>query len=1517
MRLSNALRAAAPSWALALMMLAVISPVIAKDEPTIEATEFDSLPSGLYYFPGSNVIMFQESLDGTVWRSEDGGTSWEKPAGVDQKEALVFVPHEFDHDRAYILTEGKDHWQTKDKGKTWQKFSTGVRTSELRRYGWLVFNAGKPDHIIFHGMECESIFCSAMVVYTTDGFEKPGKALREDADNCWWAKSSDLFTTGKKEEDDNRVLCIVNDSFFAGKEDNRLVISDNFFRKKDDGSIDEFEPGLNSGETVEGVLNLVTVKKYLLVATTSKNTDEMALFVTDDTHEWHRAVFPSDHTVSQRGYTVLESTNYSIQIDVMSGSRVSQPMGSLFTSNSNGTYFTQSAEHTNRNRDGNVDFEKVSNIQGVFLVNQIDNWKEITDDASEKKKIKTRITFDDGRTFEKITVGDDEVHLHSVTELQNVGAVFSSPAPGLVMGNGNTGKALGKYSDSDLYISDDAGRTWVKGPKGPHKYEFGDQGSVLVAVEDREDGVVGEFKYSLNHGLDWKTTSFPKDIKITPWVLTTTQDSTSLKFILTGWSGKDKNPDKFYTIAIDFDGLHEDKCTEKDMESWTARLDKDDKPSCIMGHTQIYQRRKKKAECFIKSEFSLAEPRGDACTCSDADFECDFNFKLDGKECKPVGPVQAPKDACKSGKDDETFMGSSGYRLIPGDKCKRGDGEQKDKEKQWKCADVQTPPSTPGSGKVDHEMKLFSGDFNGIEKHYLERGDSSSSDDETIIARPYKWSAKGLEGFGDIVITHDSGKTWKKPDALKGVSVAYIAPHPYVKDMVFFITEKGKIYYSPDRGHRFDSFEPPVPLDMKHFGAPLAFHPDRKDWLIWHGQKCTGKDNCYKEAALSTDRGDNWKTIQRYVHRCEFTGNSAYSFRNESQIVCLANKREDNDDGGPLQLLYTDDLSRYDMKVALDDVKEFATMAEFILVAAENKTSGDLTAYASMNGRDYAATQFPYNFKVPHTSAYTVLDSSTHAVNMFVLTGSDDGRNYGSILKSNSNGTSYVLSAPEVNCDKNYYVDFEKMMGLEGVVLINTVENAEDNSKKKRLQTKISHNDGAEWDFLPPPAQDRDGKSFSCSSSKGDESCALHIHGYTERVDRAKTYSSESAIGIMCGVGNVGPILGEPEDADTFMTVDGGLHWKHVKKGRWMWAFGDQGGLVVLAQREKKTTIVSYTTDQGDTWTDYKFTDDEVTINDVTTVRSGSSRNFIVWGSKGKDLFATNIDFSGLTDAECKQDDDLNKSDYELWSPQHPLSDNGCLFGHKNVFLRKKKDRKCYAGKKVKNLYNVENCACTRQDYECDYNHELGSHRQCKKIEGLPSITKEEYCSANPEASEFYEPSGFRRIPLTTCKGGREMDKTLQVYPCPGHEEEFEKAHGVSGVAIFFAVVIPFIIAGGAGWYVRKNWRGNFGQIRLGESNSLDQDSPIVKYPVIVVSAAVAVIGAMPLLIGSLWRTVRSAAGGLGGRSSGGDYSWLRGSGGGQRRFTTRDSFARRGGDYAVVDDVEGELLGDDSDEDV
>lgn len=1306
MRARGASGAAASVWSAFLLLITLLSTastVDAADGPTIVATPFENPPGFLNYFKGSNVVLFQEAYGQTVWRSTDGGTKWSKPEGIEHDKAIALVMHEYDNERAYVLTSTNVHWKTKDKGETWQTFFTDAYTSDFTatRGRWMTFHADDKDKIMFTGMECEGFFCEELTMYTTDGFETDAKLLRGNTQGCWWAKSSPLFTTGEEDLDKQRVLCIVRGGIFAPQEENRLLISDNYFSASaangvSDGVIQEFEPNLSGDSPIQGIISLVEVKKYLLVAATSRNTDELALFVSGDTLKWHRAVFPHDHPLLETSYTVLESTNYSIQIDVRTSRRLSKPMGTLLTSNSNGTYFTRNVEHMNRNFESNVDFEKVSNIQGVFLINQVDNWKEVEED-DEEKKVKTKITFDDGRTFEAVTTGDEEIHLHSVTELDNVGPVFSSPAPGLVMGNGNHGSFLKSYRESHLYISDDAGRSWIEGPKGPHKYEFGDQGSILLAVQDSEDADIKEIKYSLNHGKNWETAKLPEDLSVSPWTLTTTRDSSGLKFLLTARKGSKGSPTGFYVISIDFEGLHEDKCKKSDMEDWFARVDDDGESRCVMGHKQKYRRRKKEAKCFIKEAFTEPAPELIPCDCIDADFECDFNFVRDGDECKPAAPISAPEGACKADNPDGTFKGSSGWRLIPGNGCKRTGGDQKDKQKEWKCSDAKGTPNAPGSDKIEHILSPFKGDFDRFDKHYLERGELSDGEgDETIIARPYKTSTREA---GAVFVTHDHGKNWTEAKLPGKEGVYAIVTHPYVKDMAFFLTRKNKVYYTINRGRSFDYFETKDPPDVSSDRMPLSFHPDRRDWFIWHGKKCIGND-CHLEAFLSTDRGDSWETVRRYVERCGFTGSSAYKFRNQSQIVCLAKTREDNDDKNPLQLLYSDEFPKYKMEVALENVINFATMAEFIVVATENKTENTLNALTSINGRDYAPAHFPYNFQVPHTNAYTVLDSSTHAVNLFVVTEEEKSKRYGSILKSNSNGTSYVLSAAGVNCDDGYYVDFEKMFGLEGIALVNTVENKDSDSEPKRLQTRITHNDGANWGFLPPPKQDLDGNKFSCSSDKGDESCALHLHGYTERVDHRKAYSSESAIGIMFGIGNVGPILGDSKDADTFMTSDAGLNWKMVKKGSWTWSIGDQGSIVVLAQRNTKSKSVSYSLDQGDTWEDYTFSETDVVITDITTLRSGASRNFMLWGHQGDKLFTVNLDFSGLASEQCKSDDDPEKSDYELWSPEHPLQPNGCLFGHKNYYLRKKKDRKCYNPHKLQRLSTVENCECTRQDFE-------------------------------------------------------------------------------------------------------------------------------------------------------------------------------------------------------------------------
>jgi hypothetical protein len=188
---------------------------------------------------------------------------------------------------------------------------------------------------------------------------------------------------------------------------------------------------------------------------------------------------------------------------------------------------------------------------------------------------------------------------------------------------------------------------------------------------------------------------------------------------------------------------------------------------------------------------------------------------------------------------------------------------------------------------------------------------------------------------------------------------------------------------------------------------------------------------------------------------------------------------------------------------------------------------------------------------------------------------------------------------------------------------------------------------------------------------------------------------------------------------------------------------------------------------------------------------------------------------------------------------------------------------------------------------------------ECKPIEGLELPDAKDVCKQKG-VRVWWDRTGYRKIPISTCSGGKEMEHTGEVHPCPGYEEDFQKKHGIGGFTVFLAVVLPFLAAGGIGYWVWRNWDGKFGRIRLGDGPGFDRDSPWVSWPIAAVSGLVAVVAAVPLLIGSLWRMVSSRVGG----------------GYGGQRYTSRSSFAR--GNYAhVVDEDEGELLGDESDEEV
>lgn len=774
------------------------------------------------------------------------------------------------------------------------------------------------------------------------------------------------------------------------------------------------------------------------------------------------------------------------------------------------------------------------------------------------------------------------------------------------MGVGSVGATLEPYDDCDTYVSSDAGVTWRMAQEGAHKYEMGDQGAILVVVddEDRTDHV----HYSYDFGQTWKRLDL--GVTLRALLLTTVPDSTSQKFMILGTlaRGDASGDGRHAVVHVDFADLQQRKCGEADFERWYVRPPTGH--DCILGHKQWYKRRKPDAACYVGNKFDEEIGHEEDCACADEDFECDFNYVLADGECVSKGLETVPAGSCT--REGQTYMGSSGYRKIPGDTCKGG--LEKDKPVRKDCS-----LARPEDGKASHVVHEF--DSLVVNQQYFGSGTTVLLQ----LADDSVWQSSN-EGF-----------SWKR--LYEDEHFLAIIMHAYATERAYLVTDTRKMYYTTDTGRTWSTIQ--APADPNPFNVPmLDFHPTRPDWIIFTGAAdCTNtlSTTCRAIAYYSTDNGRKWKKLDEYVRTCSWARDARLKI-DEREIICESyrDKRgtQRSPDYNPIQLIAGQQF--YSIKTKLfDSVVGYATFSEYMIVAELDETTNMLRLQVSLDGLHFSEGQFPPSMKIDNR-AYTILESSTDSVFLHVTMSDQPGNEWGSIFKSNSNGTYYSLAVEHVNRDMRGYTDFEKMIGLDGIALINVVANPEAAgvSGNKKLRTLITHNDGATWKTMSPPARDSLGQEYECAAT----SCGLHVWGYTSRRDFRATYSSPSAVGLMMAVGNVGETLAPYTESDVFLTRDGGKVWEEVHKDTHLWEFGDSGSVLVLVNDEGPVDHVIYSTDEGLSWNEYAF-DKRLRVASIQTVPTDTSRKFMLIGTvpgEAERSVIVHLDFSQITQRKCE-----------------------------------------------------------------------------------------------------------------------------------------------------------------------------------------------------------------------------------------------------------------------------------------
>ncbi|XP_018541153.1 sortilin [Lates calcarifer] len=546
----------------------------------------------------------------------------------------------------------------------------------------------------------------------------------------------------------------------------------------------------------------------------------------------------------------------------------------------------------------------------------------------------------------------------------------------------------------------------------------------------------------------------------------------------------------------------------------------------------------------------------------------------------------------------------------------------------------------------------------------------------------------------------------------------------------------GIIFTSTDAGATFKFIQLPF-----HLAQPITYHFLNHDYLV--ALSIDGG------LWLSLDFGAKWTKVHDGVHSFSW-GAGVNLFFSCSRVDTV-----EADERGDLVLKRTKDLGKTFTTIH-EDIFSFGYIGAFLFFSVmEDSRSPRVMYFSSDQGDTFSRALLP---SASTEQFYSILDGDEDMLFMHVDNPGDTY--FGTMYTSDDRGILFSKSLERHLFDGHRKSDFTNITSLRGVYLTNKLD------KDGRIRSVISFNRGGMWRQLNKP------ENVDCTEQT--KNCNLHIHGEHSRNNRIVpmlALSEPTAIGLVIAHGTVGDSLSSSQHPDVFVSSDGGYNWRGTLRGPHHYSILDSGGLIVAveAQREGQVKTIKFSTDEGQCWKSYNFTEQPFFFAGLASEPGTKAMNVSVWGFRpeedGQPMWvAVTIDFQSLITREC------NDQDYEEWLAHSIEGEdserNGCILGIKETYRRLKKQSVCRNGKSFVVSKKQSPCLCTREDYLCDY----GYYRHVNTSECVrqPNAANKtlEIC-LNGEEDELLT-AGYRKVPSDKCEGGFTPQHAVQtvIRPC-------------------------------------------------------------------------------------------------------------------------------------------------------